>query len=112
MLSATQCYERTAPNGVANADWSWADERLQRLRELGIRPIVGFVHRSSVPVTTSLVDPALRKGWRNLPGVCPALSVEYYTPVNEPLTTARFSGLYGRSYPHGRDVADLLPGLY
>lgn len=29
--------------------------------------------------------------------------VEYYTPVNEPLTTARFSGLYGLWYPHGRD---------
>jgi dTDP-4-dehydrorhamnose reductase len=29
--------------------------------------------------------------------------VEYYTPVNEPLTTARFSGLYGVWYPHGRD---------
>ena len=29
--------------------------------------------------------------------------VEAYTPVNEPLTTARFSGLYGFWYPHGRD---------
>ena len=29
--------------------------------------------------------------------------VEDYTPVNEPLTTARFSGLYGHWYPHGRD---------
>jgi beta-glucosidase/6-phospho-beta-glucosidase/beta-galactosidase len=28
--------------------------------------------------------------------------VKYYTPVNEPLTTARFSGLYGLWYPHGR----------
>ncbi len=26
-----------------------------------------------------------------------------YTPVNEPLTTARFSGLYGHWYPHHRD---------
>src|SRR3712207_6083065 len=30
--------------------------------------------------------------------------VEDYTPVNEPLTTARFSGLYGLWYPHGRDA--------
>lgn len=28
--------------------------------------------------------------------------LRYYTPVNEPLTTARFSGLYGLWYPHGR----------
>jgi dTDP-4-dehydrorhamnose reductase len=26
--------------------------------------------------------------------------INYYTPVNEPLTTARFSGLYGLWFPH------------
>src|SRR5919199_5877649 len=31
-----------------------------------------------------------------------------YSPVNEPLTTARFSGLYGLWYPHGRDNAIFL----
>src|SRR5205085_10745369 len=29
--------------------------------------------------------------------------LEYYTPVNEPLTTARFCGLYGHWYPHHAD---------
>ena len=29
--------------------------------------------------------------------------VERYTPVNEPLTTARFSCLYGHWYPHLRN---------
>ncbi len=29
--------------------------------------------------------------------------VEVYTPVNEPLTTARFSALYGHWHPHARD---------
>src|SRR3712207_8890412 len=29
--------------------------------------------------------------------------VEDWTPVNEPLTTARFSALYGHWYPHARD---------
>src|SRR3712207_9325640 len=29
--------------------------------------------------------------------------VEDWTPVNEPLTTARFSALYGHWYPHTRD---------
>src|SRR5437588_6890436 len=37
-------WERIAPNGLGNADWSWADERLERLRALGIRPFVGLVH--------------------------------------------------------------------
>jgi len=31
---------RIAPDGLEQANWSWADERLGRLRELGIRPIV------------------------------------------------------------------------
>ena len=29
--------------------------------------------------------------------------VDAYTPVNEPLTTARFSALYGHWHPHSRD---------
>jgi len=32
-------------------------------------------------------------------------------PVNEPLTTARFSGLYGVWYPHGRDHATFARAL-
>ena len=31
--------------------------------------------------------------------------IEDYTPVNEPLTTARFSALYGHWYPHAHDTA-------
>src|SRR5690606_40579827 len=45
---------------------------------------------------------------RKLAGYAGALAARYpwvhwYTPVNEPLTTARFSGLYGHWFPHGRD---------
>ncbi len=40
-------WERTAPNGLETADWSWADERLERLRSLNICPIVGLVHHGS-----------------------------------------------------------------
>jgi len=29
--------------------------------------------------------------------------LDAYTPINEPLTTARFCGLYGLWYPHARD---------
>jgi dTDP-4-dehydrorhamnose reductase len=97
-------WERIAPDGPARADWRWSDARLARLRELGVRPIAGLLHHGSGPRHTSLVDPAF-----------PGLLAEYagavaqrypdldaYTPVNEPLTTARFSGLYGTWYPHGR----------
>lgn len=30
-----------------DVDWSWSDQRLNKLRELGIRPIVGFVHHGA-----------------------------------------------------------------
>ena len=98
-------WERIAPNCIASADWSWSDQRLARLRELGITPIVGLVHHGSGPAHTSLVDPTFAG---KLAEYASAVAqrypwVEYYTPVNEPLTTARFSGLYGVWYPHGSD---------
>src|SRR5437868_1079584 len=51
-------WERTAPNGIDNADWSWAQARLRRLHQLGIKPIVGLLHHGSGPRHTSLIDPA------------------------------------------------------
>jgi dTDP-4-dehydrorhamnose reductase len=98
-------WERTAPDGLHCGDWSWADERLARLRELEIRPIVGLVHHGSGPRSTSLVDAAFPE---KLAAYASSVAkrfpwVEHYTPVNEPLTTARFSGLYGHWYPHRSD---------
>ncbi len=98
-------WERIAPDGPASADWRFSDERLPRLRELGVQPIAGLVHHGSGPPHTSLVDPAFP---RKLAAYAAAVAERYpdlpaYTPVNEPLTTARFSGLYGTWYPHGRD---------
>src|SRR4028119_656234 len=98
-------WERTAPDGLESADWSWADERLERLRSLGILPIVGLVHHGSGPRDTSLIDPAFPE---KLAVYARAVAERYpwlthYTPINEPLTTARFSGMYGHWYPHGRD---------
>ncbi len=98
-------WERIAPQGLDSADWSWADARLQRLRDLGIEPIVGLVHHGSGPGHTSLTDPAFPQQLADYAGAVARRYpwVRYYTPVNEPLTTARFSGLYGHWYPHGRD---------
>lgn len=98
-------WERVAPGRIEDADWRWPDERLGRLRALGLRPIVGLVHHGSGPRGTSLVDPAFPEA---LAAYAAAVAARYpwvddWTPVNEPLTTARFSGLYGVWYPHGRD---------
>jgi dTDP-4-dehydrorhamnose reductase len=86
-------------------DWSWTDARLDRLRTLGITPIVTLCHHGSGPSGTSLLEPSFATGLaafaRQVAGRYPW--VERYTPVNEPLTTARFSGLYGHWYPHLRE---------
>ncbi|HYF62096.1 MAG TPA: sugar nucleotide-binding protein [Herpetosiphonaceae bacterium] len=88
-------------------DWSWADERMGRLRALGIAPIVGLVHHGSGPPTTSLIDPRFPELLADFAGAVAERYpwIEHYAPINEPLTTARFSGLYGHWYPHGRDDA-------
>jgi dTDP-4-dehydrorhamnose reductase len=98
-------WERVCPDGTPR--WAWSDERLERLRELAIVPIVGLLHHGSGPRGTNLLDPqfparfaayaravATRYPW-----------VRHYTPINEPLTTARFSALYGHWYPHERSDA-------
>ncbi|HEY9885126.1 MAG TPA: family 1 glycosylhydrolase, partial [Thermosynechococcaceae cyanobacterium] len=106
-------WERIAPNGLAEADWSWADERLTHLKTIGLRPIVGLVHHGSGPRHTSLIDPAFPEKLAEYAGAVAQRYpwISHYTPVNEPLTTARFSGLYGHWYPHGHDDATFIRTL-
>lgn len=97
-------WERTAPDHPDQLNWQWADERLGRLRTLGIRPIVGLVHHGCGPRYATFDDPAFE---HQLPRYARRVAERYpwiraYTPVNEPLTTARFAGLYGLWYPHGQ----------
>ena len=98
-------WEGVAPHGLDRADWNWPDQSLAKIRSLNIRPIVGLLHHGSGPRDTSLVDAHFPSG---LAQFAMAVARRYpwvtdYTPVNEPLTTARFSGLYGLWYPHGHD---------
>ena len=106
-------WEELAPEEGRGVDWSWADRRMERLSELGIRPIVGLLHHGSGPRHTSLVDSSFPE---QLAEYARAVAERYpwvdaWTPMNEPLTTARFSGLYGHWYPHGRDVATFCRAL-
>lgn len=95
-------WELHAPKQGQLIDWSWADKELKVIRDHQIEPIVGLVHHGSGPSYTHLADslfPYLLQDYagkvaRKFPWV------QYYTPINEPLTTARFSGLYGLWYPH------------
>ncbi|MGI4743934.1 MAG: family 1 glycosylhydrolase [Janthinobacterium lividum] len=100
-------WETVAPDSLDHPDWQWPDERLGRLQELGIEPIMGLVHHGSGPRYTALDQPSFAPGLARYARMVAERYpwVTYYTPVNEPLTTARFSGLYGLWYPHGRSDA-------
>jgi dTDP-4-dehydrorhamnose reductase len=86
-------------------DWTRTESELNKIKSYGITPIAGLIHHGSGPKFTSLTDPnfpeALAKYASKVARKFPWL--DHYTPVNEPLTTARFSGLYGFWYPHHRD---------
>lgn len=100
-------WESIAPRVPGEFDWSWQDKRLARLRDLGVRPIAGLLHHGSGPAYTSLVDPEFPRKFAAFAGAVARRYpwIDAYTPINEPLTTARFSGLYGHWYPHGHDDA-------
>ena len=95
-------WESVSPDHCDQRDFSWADERLNEIRRLGMNPIVTLCHHGSGPAYTSLVEDSFAPG---LAAHALAVAERYpwvrdYTPVNEPLTTARFSALYGYWYPH------------
>jgi len=98
-------WEQIAPRSLHEADWSWTDERLNRLKELNIIPIAGLLHHGSGPSYTSLTDPDFPQKFAAFAAAVADRYpwLEYFTPINEPLTTARFSSLYGYWYPHAKD---------
>jgi dTDP-4-dehydrorhamnose reductase len=95
-------WEKHQPHKKTPFNFHWAKTNLEKLRAAHIEPIVGLVHHGSGPVYTDLLKTDFaflfadyaRKVAEEFPWVT------YYTPINEPLTTARFSGLYGHWYPH------------
>lgn len=98
-------WELTCPESLDKPDWTWPDERLALIRKHGIRPIAGLLHHGSGPLYTSMIDPEFPEKLATYARMVAERYpwIELYTPVNEPLTTARFSGLYGHWYPHARD---------
>lgn len=98
-------WERVAPERPEACDWRWTDTRLARLQELRLRPIAGLLHHGSGPHYTGLLDDGFAASFARF---ARAAAERYpwvtdWTPINEPLTTARFSALYGHWYPHRRD---------
>lgn len=93
--------------------WQPFDERLACLRQLGIRPIASLLHHGSGPPHTNLLDPLFPEKLAAYAGEIAERYpwIDAYTPVNEPNTTARFSGLYGVWYPHHRSRLSYLRAL-
>jgi dTDP-4-dehydrorhamnose reductase len=95
-------WEKHQPEKNGTIDWTWTSKQLNKIEQKGIEVIAGLVHHGSGPAYTNLAD-------ENFPYLLAEYAkkvaeefpwIEYYAPVNEPLTTARFSGLYGIWYPH------------
>src|ERR1043165_6730609 len=101
-------WEYHQPRQHGEIHWDFATTALSTLRTKGIEPIVGLVHHGSGPSWVSFFDGSFDEGLRQY-----ALHVAqrfpwvtYYTPINEPVTTARFCGLYAHWYPHRTATED------
>ncbi|MDR6635556.1 dTDP-4-dehydrorhamnose reductase [Phyllobacterium sp. 1468] len=101
-------WESISPENPEEVDFRWHDERLLKMQQLGIEPIAGLLHHGSGPHYTNLLHPQfpilLAQHAKNVAGRYPWIT--RYTPINEPMTTARFSCLYGHWYPHHRSERD------
>jgi dTDP-4-dehydrorhamnose reductase len=98
-------WEQHQPQPKQKIDWRWTEQQLNAIRKNKLVPVAGLLHHGSGPYFTDLTDKdfpvKLAAYAEKVAEKFPWLS--YYTPVNEPLTTARFSGLYGFWYPHLTD---------
>jgi beta-glucosidase/6-phospho-beta-glucosidase/beta-galactosidase len=94
-------------------DWTWIDRAMNKMRELGIDPILDPLHHTSFPQW-------LRGGFanRNFPslylGFVTAIAERYpwvknYTVVNEPFVTTWFCGHEGTWYPRYRGPENFVP---
>ncbi|MDB5698052.1 MAG: family oxidoreductase [Alphaproteobacteria bacterium] len=106
-------WEAIAPDRPDKLDFSWTDERLAMLRERGIDVVGGLLHHGSGPRYTNLLDPDFPAKFADFAAKVADRYpwIRMWTPVNEPLTTARFSALYGHWYPHRRDKRSFLRAL-
>ena len=106
-------WEKVAPERPDRLDFGWTDRRIALLGAHGIEIIGGLLHHGSGPAYTNLLDPDFPAkladyAWRVASRY---RHISRWTPVNEPLTTARFSALYGHWYPHRRDYPSFLRAL-
>lgn len=103
-------WEKHQSTKNAKIDWRFISNQLDRLLKLSIEPIAGLVHHGSGPAYVNFFDDSFARGLADYAArVAEQFPfLKFFTPVNEPLTTARFCGLYGLWYPHRYDDRSFL----
>ncbi len=98
-------WERVSPADPHERDYREPERRLDALRAAGVEPIVTLLHHGSGPQYTDLLDPAFPLWFAEYAEATAQQFpwVRRWTPINEPLTTARFATLYGAWFPNMRD---------
>lgn len=106
-------WEKHQTRKDSKINWGFTEKSLNFFREKGIQPIAGLVHHGSGPNYVSFNDDSFATGLAEYASQVAERFpwIEYYTPVNEPLTTARFCGLYGFWHPHGKSDHQFLKVL-
>jgi dTDP-4-dehydrorhamnose reductase len=106
-------WERVAPDRPDRLNFAWSDRRIAVLALRDIEVVGGLLHHGSGPAYTSLLDPDFPAKLADYAGHVARRypEIEKWTPINEPLTTARFSALYGHWYPHRCDYPNFLRAL-
>jgi dTDP-4-dehydrorhamnose reductase len=107
-------WEKHQPTKDQIIDWSFIKDQVAYLKKNNIDIIAGLVHHGSGPAYVDIRNEDFAVG---LAAYAEKVAkefpeIEYYTPVNEPLTTARFCGLYGLWYPHKKDGVNFVRILY
>jgi dTDP-4-dehydrorhamnose reductase len=102
-------WEKNWPDQQQPITWA-VEENLKYLKSRNVSVIAGLIHHGSGPTYVNILDDGFAEQL-----ACYAEKVatkfpwiNYYTPINEPLTTARFCGLYGLWYPHCKDSSSFL----
>jgi len=122
-----QDYERFADLGVTtlrvgllwerhhreHETWASSDEHVRYAHQAKLEVIAGLVHHGSGPSHTDLLDKRFPEKLAEYAGAVARRypEISKFTPVNEPHTTARFSGMYGVWYPHHRSLTSLYRAL-
>jgi dTDP-4-dehydrorhamnose reductase len=100
-------WEHLKPIENKPIDWGEIESKLLELRKSKIDVIAGLVHHGSGPKYVEMLSDSFAEGLAEFAGQVAAKFpwITFYTPINEPLTTARFCGLYGLWYPHQKNDA-------